>query len=61
MKKAAAELATDLNVSVETASTLVENGYVTLAGVKVAERESLLAIDGINVDELSAALDSLQK
>ncbi len=61
MKKAAELLAADLNVSVETASVLVANGYVTLAGVKIAEREALLAIEGVDVDELSAALDALQK
>ncbi|MCQ2379250.1 MAG: transcription termination factor NusA [Victivallaceae bacterium] len=61
MRKAAELLSADLGVSVNTAAKLVENGFVTLAGVKIADAETLLGIDGIDADELKAALDSLQK
>ena len=60
LKAAAAKLATELGVGADTASRLVNKGYVTIDGVKAAERSALLAIDGVDTAELEKALDSLQ-
>ena len=60
LKAAAAKLAAELGVDNATASLLVRNGYVTVDGVKAAERSALLAIDGVDTAELEKALDSLQ-
>ena len=60
IKAAAAKLAAELGVREETAAQLVKNGYVTLDGIRAAERAALLAIDGIDADELEKALDALQ-
>ncbi len=60
IKVAAAKLAAELGVRESTAATLVSNGYVTLDGIRAAERSALLAIDGIDADELEKALDALQ-
>ena len=57
---AAAKLAAELGVRESTAALLVSNGYVTLDGIRAAERSALLAIDGIDADELEKALDALQ-
>ena len=60
IKVAAAKLAAELGVRESTAALLVSNGYVTLDGIRAAERSALLAIDGIDTDELEKALDALQ-
>ena len=60
IKAAAAKLAAEFGVREETAAQLVKNGYVTLDGIRAAERAALLAIDGIDADELEKALDALQ-
>jgi len=60
IKAAAAKLAAEFGVREETAALLVKNGYVTLDGIRAAERSALLAIDGIDSDELEKALDALQ-
>ena len=60
LKAAAAKLAAELGVDNATASLLVRNGYVTIDGVKAAERSALLAIEGVDAAELEKALDSLQ-
>ena len=60
VKAAAAKLAAELGVDNTTASLLVRNGYVTVDGIKAAERAALLAIDGVNTAELEKALDALQ-
>ena len=60
IKAAAAKLAAELGVREDTAALLVSNGYVTLDGIRAAERSALLAIDGIDADELEKALDALQ-
>ena len=57
---AAAKLAAELGVRESTAALLVSNGYVTLDGIRAAERSALLAIEGIDADELEKALDALQ-
>lgn len=61
IKAAAAKLAAELGVREDTAALLVSNGYVTLDGIRAAERSALLAIDGIDADELEKALDALQQ
>ena len=61
IKVAAAKLAAELGVRESTAALLVSNGYVTLDGIRAAERSALLAIDGIDTDELEKALDALQQ
>ena len=61
IKVAAAKLAAELGVRESTAALLVSNGYVTLDGIRAAERSALLAIDGIDADELEKALDALQQ
>ncbi len=59
MKAAAAKLSRELNVSEKTAALLVANGFVTLDGIKAADRSTLLAIDGIDAGEVAPALDAL--
>ena len=61
IKAAAAKLAAEFGVRESTAALLVKNGYVTLDGIRAAERSALLAIDGIDADELEKALDALQQ
>lgn len=61
MKQAAEKLAADFNVSVETAAIMVQNGFVTIDGVKAADPEALLELDGIDRDEVAAALGELDK
>ena len=56
---AAAKLAADLGISVESARHLVENGYVTIDGVKVADPAALTAIEGVDAQELTAALERI--
>ena len=60
LKAAAAKLAAELGVGEDTASLLVNNGYVTIDGVKAADRSALLAIDGVDAAELEKALDALK-
>ena len=61
MEQAAGKLASDFNVSVETARILVSNGFVTIDGVKAAEADTLLSLDGIDSAEIEAALAELNK
>ena len=61
MAAAAEQLSSDLGVSVETARRLVENGFVTIDGVKFADPAALTAIEGIDAEELNAALERLAK
>lgn len=60
VKLAAQKLANDINVSYETAELLVSNGFVTIDGIKAADKETLLSIADINVEELTAALAGLE-
>ena len=60
LKAAAAKLAAELGVGEATATLLVNNGYVTIDGVKAADRSALLAIDGVDAAELEKALDALK-
>lgn len=52
---AAGKLAEDLGVSKKTAQKLVDNGYVTIDGVLAADPVALVAIDGIDAEEITAA------
>lgn len=61
LKIAAAKLATELGVKEETAAKLVNNGFVTLDGVKAADRSTLLGIEGIDSEEMERALDALDQ
>ena len=61
MKQAAEKLAADFNVSVGTADILVKNGFVTIDGIRAADPETLLEIEGIDRDEVSSALGELDK
>lgn len=58
--KAAAELSEALGVDSGTAETLVRNGFVTLDGIRAAEKETLLGIEGVDSEKLAAALDALR-
>ena len=59
LKAAAAKLAAELGVGEDTASLLVNNGYVTIDGIRAADRSALLAIKGVDTVELEKALDAL--
>lgn len=61
MKQAAEKLAADFNVSVGTADILVKNGFVTIDGIRAADPETLLEIEGIDRDEVASALGELDK
>ena len=61
MDAAAAKLAADLGISVDSARHLVENGFVTIDGVRVADPAALTAIEGVDVQELTAALERLAR
>ena len=59
MRQAAAQLAEDFGVAEATAGLLVSNGFVTLDGIKAADADVLLAIPGIDRDEVAQALERL--
>ncbi|MBQ4107599.1 MAG: transcription termination factor NusA [Lentisphaeria bacterium] len=61
INRAALTLASQLKVSTKTADKLVRSGYVTLAGVEAAEPAMLLNIEGIDQQELNAALARLHE
>ena len=61
LKLAATKLATELGVKEETAAKLVNNGFVTLDGVKAADKSTLLGIEGIDSEEMERALDALDQ
>lgn len=61
MRIAAGKLADDIGVSAETARKLVENGFVTLDGVKAAEPSALLGIPEIDRGEIEAVLARLHE
>lgn len=60
IRRAAAELAHAFGVSEECANTLVHNGYITCDGLRAAGREQIMAVEGIDPDEISAAFDRLE-
>ena len=55
LRQAAAELAGLLEISEETARKFVDNGFITVDGVRAADPESLLSIEGIDPDEVQKA------
>ncbi len=57
--EAANKLARDFGVSVGTANRLVRAGYVTVDGIKEAGLQSLLEIDKINTEEITAAFEKM--
>jgi len=57
--QAAVELGEALGVSIKNALLLVTHGFVTLDGIKAAEADTILAIDGIDQEELKQALERL--
>lgn len=61
MEQAASKLAADFKVSVDTARVLVSNGFVTIDGIRAADPDTLLSLDGIDSSEIEAALAELDK
>ena len=59
MRQAAAKLAEDFGVAEGTAGLLVANGFVTMDGIRAADADVLLAIPGIDRDEVAQALERL--
>jgi len=59
MKIAAGKLADALAIEPGDAEKLVAAGFVTVDGLKAADKETLAAVDGIDSDALFAALDNL--
>lgn len=59
MKAAAAKLAQSTGISEADAAKLVASGFVTLEGLKAADKETLAAVEGIDSDALFAALENL--
>ena len=55
LRQAAAELAAQLEISEETARKFVDNGFITVDGVRAADPESLLGIEGIDQEEVRKA------
>ena len=58
LQQAAAELAAALGISETTARKFVDNGFITVDGVKAADPESLLNIEGIDQAEVRKAIAS---
>ena len=59
LKIAAQNLAKAIDVSEETANLLVNNGYITVDGLKAADLDALLEIEGINASEIEKAIERL--
>ena len=57
--EAANSLAREFGVSVGTANRLVRAGYVTVDGIREAGLQSLLEIEKINEDEVTAAFKKI--
>ena len=56
LQQAAALLAEQLKISVGTARKFVDNGFITIDGVRAADPEALLNIEGIDQAEVEAAV-----
>ena len=61
MEQAAEKLSGDFNVSIDTARVLVSNGFVTIDGIKAADENTLLELDGVDADEIASALRELER
>ncbi|MCI5778282.1 MAG: transcription termination factor NusA [Lentisphaeria bacterium] len=59
MKIAAAKLSVAAGIAEADAAKLVASGFVTVDGLKAADRETLAAVEGIDTDALFAALEKL--
>ena len=56
LQQAAETLADELAISVDTARKFVDNGFITIDGVRAADPETLLAIEGIDKAEVDQAV-----
>lgn len=56
IRQAAADLAAKLDISEATAIKFVNNGFITIDGVRAADPESLLSIEGIDQAEVKRAV-----
>ena len=56
LQKAAADLAAQLKISEVTARKFVDNGFITIDGVRAADPEALLEIEGIDQAEVQQAV-----
>ena len=56
LQRAAALLAEQLQISVATARKFVDNGFITIDGVRAADPETLLNIEGIDQAEVNQAV-----
>jgi len=54
------ELATELGVSNATAATLAQNGYLSLEGLKLAGKEQILEIEGIDEEDVEHIFGSIE-
>ena len=61
LQEAAAELAAQLGISEVTARKFVDNGFITIDGVRAADPETLLEIEGIDKAEVSLAVANAGK
>lgn len=59
LEKATAALAEALGTNKATAGILVHNGFLSVEGVKAATRDGLLALDGIDADEVDKIFDTI--
>ena len=56
LQQAAADLAAQLKISEVTARKFVDNGFITIDGVRAADPETLLEIEGIDAAEVQQAV-----
>ena len=61
LQEAAAELAAQLGISEVTARKFVDNGFITIDGVRAADPETLLDIEGIDKAEVNRAVANAGK
>ena len=61
LKQIVSALAEKLNIDASVAEILVNNGILTIEGLKESSREDLLAIDNIEESDIDTILNSLEK
>ena len=61
LQEAAADLAAQLEISETTARKFVDNGFITIDGVRAADPETLLEIEGIDKAEVERAVANAGK
>jgi N utilization substance protein A len=59
MQAAAKALSDETGIAIENAAKLVRNGFVTVDGLLAADPEAIFAVEGIDADDIKAALDRL--